>query len=104
LKDDFYKSRHKSVAKMLALTVQISINGALYNQRAGTFAHLTMVKYCKCLKNMEMVIKYGKAGFLKYPSFSANNYKRIQSSLPVYYCEFFIYFAPQTTGAEKDKL
>jgi len=50
---------------------------------------------------MEMVMKYGKALFLKYPSFSANNYKRIQSSLPVNYCEFFIYFASKTKGKEK---
>ena len=86
---------------MVDLTIRISINGALYDQRKGTFAHLTMVKYCKCLKNMEMVMKYGKAGFLKYPSFSANNYKRIQSSLPVNYCEFFVYFASKTKGKEK---
>lgn len=86
---------------MLALTVRTSLNDPLYNQRKDTFAHLTMVKYCKRLKNMEMVMKYGKAGFLKYPSFSAKNYKRIQNSLPVNYCEFFIYFASKTKGKEK---
>ena len=86
---------------MLALTVRTSLNDPLYNQRKDTFAHLTMVKYCKRLKNMEMVMKYGKAGFLKYPSFPPKTLNVFKTAYPLITASFFIYFASKTKGKEK---